>query len=190
MNKPVASIDASVSIYRIEYERLKYEQSQRIQFRDNLLLAHLTVVGAIVGFAITNSHNPLIAYAYLVVPWTSSIIGWAYLNNDIVISKIRNYLRDELSPRLNKECGVPHAFGWETTVRSSAGRTTRKLAQLFIDLAAFTVPAVAALCRLPYIHYPTNHDSFPYLVVADVVMASVFALYMFVWSVSELRNLG
>src|SRR5579871_4940077 len=175
----------SLEIYKAEYDRLKAEQTQRIQFRDNLLMAHLTVVGAVIGFIVANSANPLIAYAYLIIPWTSSIIGWTYLNNDILISNIRDYLRDELSPILVKNHRVAHPFGWEHQIGSKRLWHLRKAAQLFMDATTFSFPAISALVRLHYVTPPHGHKSFGFLYAIDALITALLFLGLIYWNLME-----
>jgi hypothetical protein len=167
MNTTPDASGHALEVYKAEYDKLKTEQTQRIQFRDNLLMAHLTVVGAVVAYIIEKNDNPLIPYAYLVIPWTSSILGWAYLNNDIIISSIRDYLRNTLTPRLTMLPPDALAFGWERHTLGQTSRKWRKPIQMIMDVTTFTIPAIGALARLSYVPWPKTHAVFPVLYGID-----------------------
>ena len=186
MNETTRPDTHALEIYRVEYEKLKAEQTQRIQFRDNLLIAHLTVVGAVIGFIVANGANHLIAYAYLIIPWTSSVIGWTYLNNDMLISNIRDYLRDQLSPLLEKDLGVKQPFGWEHQVGSKRLWVIRKAVQTIMDTATFSIPALGALARLPYVPRPAGHMLFPWLIAIDVLITALLFVGMGYWNLGEI----
>lgn len=157
---------------RSEYDKLKSEQAQRIQFRDNLLMAHLTVVGAIIGFVVANPKNPYIAYAYLLIPWTSSILLWAYLNNDAIISRIRDYIAGELADEVAKRFDVPDAFAWERRHQSDAVRRLRKWVQAVMEFATFILPALGAHVRLFVVGHPADHCSFVFFQIATLLLTA------------------
>lgn len=184
------SKDIELEVYKAEYDRLKAEQTQRIQFRDNLLMAHLTVVGALIGFIVANDKNPFIHYAYLIIPWTSSIIGWAYLNNDILISNIRDYLRDDLSARLKSCFEVRQPFKWEHDVGNTTLWRVRKSVQSMMDAATFSVPSFGALVRLAVAGFLSpQHPSplFYALYGFDAIIAALLITGMLVWNFKEVR---
>jgi hypothetical protein len=129
------------ALLQSEYEKLKDEQGSRIQFRDNLVMAQLGAVGAVVNFILSSAQEkPLLNYGWLVIPWISSILGWYYFSNDVVISQIRDYVAER-----GRALGV---FGWETRRRSDRLRPLRKFFQTLAELFAFAVPGIAALAAL------------------------------------------
>ena len=138
---PPAIAELDRALLQSEYEKLKDEQGSRIQFRDNLIMAQLGAVGAVVNFILSSAQEkPLLNYGWLVIPWISSILGWYYFSNDVVISQIRDYVAER-----GRALGV---FGWETRRRSDRLRPLRKFFQTVAELFAFAVPGIAALAAL------------------------------------------
>ncbi len=137
--------DPMLKVWLIEYDKLKAEQTQRIGFRDNLLYVTLSVFGAVVSFAISNSAN---YYAFLVLPWVCLILGWTYLVNDEKISAIGRYIRLTLVEKVKEKTGygdLASLFGWEIAHRSDLRRSRRKIEQLIIDEITFVVSGIIAL---------------------------------------------
>jgi hypothetical protein len=124
-----------------EYEQLKPEQRQRIATRDGLLYAVLASAGTALAFTVT-ARNPALL---LLIPPACTILGWAYMANDVMISKLGNYFAAELAPRL--AALRPHAgpaFGWETAHKTPR-HSVMKAGQAVVDLLAFAFPSAAAI---------------------------------------------
>ncbi len=124
-----------------EYEKLKEEQADRIGRRDHLVYASLTAAAA-AGFAALQVHYPA---ALLTVPVVGFLLGWTYLANDVLVSQIGDYIRNQLGPCVTELSGGPAAFGWERDRHDDGRRRQRKHIQLGVDLAAFVGPGAAAL---------------------------------------------
>ena len=143
-----------LEIYLQEYNKLKEEQIQRIQFRDQLIYVTLGVFGGILAFALGENSN---AYALLVFPLVSIVLGWTYLINDEKTTKIGEYIRDVLSPRI-EELSSPESpeetkpiFGWETYYRGDPERFWRKKAQLLINEVTFVFSGILTLLAFYYL---------------------------------------
>jgi hypothetical protein len=61
-----------LSIYKLEYDRFKYEYTTRSHFRDSMIPLSLGIFGAIVSFAMSKSD---FTYALLLVSLVSLILG-------------------------------------------------------------------------------------------------------------------
>lgn len=134
-----------LEIYLQEYGKLKDEQKARIGYRDNLLYITLGLFGGILTFALGKEGNP---YALLVLPWSSLILGWAYLVNDEKITAIGRYIRYTLVEKVAALTDSTHPeaiFGWEIAHRSDRRRHRRKIEQLVIDQLTFVVSGITAL---------------------------------------------
>ncbi|MFJ3638412.1 hypothetical protein ACIPRD_01490 [Streptomyces sp. NPDC090108] len=126
-----------------EYQSVKDEQKARIGFRDNLLYVTLGVVAAVVAAAAQAKQTSML----LALPPVCVVLGWTYLVNDVKISTVGRYVREELTPRLAGISGVDEAevFRWEHFHRTDPRRWSRKAVQCVIDLLAFCVVPLAAL---------------------------------------------
>jgi hypothetical protein len=124
-----------------EYDRIKDEQKTRIGFRDNLLYFTLAAVTAVLAITVQGRQ----AHLLLAVPVVCLVLGWTYLVNDVKISAVGCYIRDQLGPRLAQLTGAHGAvFGWESYHRDDVSRTTRKRLQTAVDL--FTYVALPVIC--------------------------------------------
>lgn len=125
-----------------EYEQLKSEQRNRIQFRDGLMYTTLASLAATVAATI-GLHT---AATLLLLPPVSVLLGWKYLANDAKISAMGAYVRAELAPRLAELSGAATpVFGWEASHQRIHGRNIRMIMQIIVDLIAFCVMPTAGL---------------------------------------------
>lgn len=120
-----------------EYTALKSEQSTRIFVRENALYSVLLVIAGIVTISLTEPGTRLLIL--LALPPAVGCLTAIYINQDIMISRIRQYIEDELTPRLAQVAsrGAPAEqgeapgaalFAWERLHRSlGASRVIRKL---------------------------------------------------------------
>jgi hypothetical protein len=139
-----------IAIYKLEYDKLKDEQTMRIHFRDSMIPLSLGIFGAIVSFAMSKSE---FAYALLLVPLVSLILGWVYIVNDEKVTQLGFYMRFDLAPKLAECVGASEKdaiLGWEVKVRSDVNRAIRKRTQLLVDFLAFVVPGLFS-CGLFYL---------------------------------------
>lgn len=149
-----------LEIYLQEYSKLKDEQAARIGYRDNLIYITLGLFGGILTFALgKEGGNP---YALLVLPWSSLILGWAYLVNDEKIAAIGRYIRYTLAEKVTALTGdtdVAAPFGWEIAHRSDRRRHRRKVEQLVIDEITFVLSGITALIAFWGLYCPRNLSS-------------------------------
>ena len=126
-----------------EYKALKVEQLKRIAVRDHVIYLTIAAVGLLVS-AVDKHPNGLLL---LVIPWIGVLLGWTYLVNDQKVSAIGQYIRNDLDGRLkNLSSASEDLFGWETKHRNDEQRRPRKYMQLIIDVLAFVVPGMIAIC--------------------------------------------
>jgi hypothetical protein len=156
----VSDDQAAKELLKAEFERLKAEQAQRIGFRDNMVFVQFVAVGAITSFVVkylTTAHAVL---ALLIIPWVCVVLGWTYVVNDHMISRIGRYIRRVMDPRARELASlkqievteddgttenIPQLFGWEPFHRIDMRRVSRKKVQWLIDELTFFVPGVAAI---------------------------------------------
>jgi hypothetical protein len=139
---PADSDIGAGTVLLTEYEKLKAEQQTRIGFRDNLLYATLGAAAAVIAAVASARILPLL----LLLPVTTTVLGWTYLVNDHMITAIGKYLRKDLEPRLATLINHPGVlFGWERDHHDDRRRRSRKTLQLAVNLTAFTLPPLAAL---------------------------------------------
>jgi len=143
-----ANLEKLFNAYFNEYSQLKSEQISRIGFRDNLLYVTLTLFGGILSYALTDKTHYI---ALLVIPWVSFILGWTYLINDQKISAIGQYIRLDLSVKLEIliQATPESLLGWETGHRSDSHRKSRKITQLAVDLITFSATGFISLYFSP-----------------------------------------
>ena len=156
---------AQIDVLRDELKTLKDEQRDRIRSRDGLVYSVVAAIVAAVGGARVAGD----AVALLLPPIVLAL-GWTYLANDRAISAIGQYLRTDLGPRLTELTGA-EMLRWESVHRSDDRRRQRKAIQLGVDLAAFVMPALAAV-----VWYMACGEPRPVLVLAGVAEAAVAVL--------------
>src|SRR6266403_3476595 len=89
---------------KLEYTKLKDEQTKRIGFRDNLLYVNLLVASGIFSFVCTDKGEaPWKFHGLLLAGWVTLILGWTYVVNDEKISAIGRYIRGKLLTALGEE---------------------------------------------------------------------------------------
>jgi hypothetical protein len=136
----------------VEYEAIKAEQRARIGFRDNLLYATIASYAAFFGFAASDEVMPL-----LFVPFVGIVLGWTYLVNDEKVSRLGQYVRLVLAARAllslrgefsgdEAESPATRVFSWELYHRNDPWRVARKWGQCMVDLVAFVLPGIVAVC--------------------------------------------
>ncbi|NEO86412.1 MAG: hypothetical protein F6J87_19460 [Spirulina sp. SIO3F2] len=146
-----------LEIYRVEYEKLKTEQLQRITFRDvQIPFSMFLGIAPILSVAFAKD-NPFGYNLLLVVPLICVSLGWAYVANDEKISTIGDYVRDDLRKSYNlilDELAHPEEvktelkkliFGWEHYHKNDTYKEERKITQLFVNLLTFVFSGLIAL---------------------------------------------
>lgn len=135
---------AAIDLHRTEYAELKDEQRVRMTTRDNLGYATWGAIGLVIaaGRVTGPGASPVL---WLALPFVVVVLGWTRLQNDIKISRIGEYIRHDLAPRLSSLAGEP-VFGWETAHNGpGTRRQLRMLCQLVVDLALYAAAPAGAL---------------------------------------------
>jgi hypothetical protein len=163
-------------LLKAEFDRLKAEQTQRIGFRDNMIFVQFAAIGAITSWVFTNLEKPTSIYALFIIPWVCVALGWTYVVNDHMISRIGRYFRWVMEPRARKlarfdaieltekdSLGQPliidEVFGWEPFHRIDSRRWSRKRIQLLIDELTFFLPGLVALSAFWFFFCARLHNS-------------------------------
>jgi hypothetical protein len=128
-----------------EYEQLKAEQRDRLDRRDKLTRDAWVAAAAVVGAVVADLAHPAVL---LLIPPVTLVLGWTYLRNDRMVTRIREYLVNDLRYRLAGELGVDAdvLLRWEHGDGRSRrrGRRAARVAQAVADVVTFAGPAVAA----------------------------------------------
>ncbi len=132
------SISVVMQARLLEYEKLKEEQTRRIQFRDNLRYVNLVAAALVGSYAASKAEH---TQAWLLIPWLSSILGWTYIMNMVQVEKISLYTKKKLRLAL----GSRRIFGWEDFRSTGPSYCVRKAFQIAIDWLTFVAPAALAL---------------------------------------------
>jgi hypothetical protein len=147
-----------------EQAALKAEQLERIKQRDSFLNLNIVAVGVVTAIAVQGQRQ---AGAWLVIPWITVILGWAYLANDDKVTAIARHLADSLDPR-------SAAGSWETGAKGLLPPPVRRLADSVVFLFSFIIPTPVAVAM-----YVTGRSGmrtwFPQVVVIVGVEATVGA---------------
>lgn len=145
----------------LEYEKLKDEQSARIQSRDTLLNYNLVSIGILASIAATVSRPEVLL---LVTPWISMSFGWAYLQHDEKITAIGRYLQ-RIDPS-----GV---FAWEMSVKQVAlSKKLHRAATLTVMLLDFTAPCIVG--PIIWLHEFTKGPSLTAVIAGLEIAAGLF----------------
>lgn len=196
----MAAAPSPVELLKLEYERLKVEQAQRLGFRDNMLFVHLVAVGGVASWAFTNLDKPHGPDALLVIPWICVVMGWTYLINDHAVSRIGRYVRLVLEKRAAQHGSaatveyteddhvrrtISHVFGWEPFHRADKRRYWRKRYQFLVDAVTFFAPGALALGGYA-VHHQFQLSGF----IWSVVGAEAFLLLWLLWQVFVYADFG
>lgn len=170
-----------LEVYLHEYDKLKDEQTSRVGFRDNLLYVTLTVYGALIAFALSNTD---LIHGLLVLPWVCLILGWSYLTNDEKISAIGRYIRYDLTDKINQKLNPSEresTLGWEIAHRNDKRRSRRKIEQFIIDLIAFVLSGITAV--ILYLFLAPNLSPAVWIIaVIDNVLLIILGVEIFVYA--------
>jgi hypothetical protein len=175
-----------LEIYLSEYSALKEEQKSRIGFRDNLLYVNLAAVGAIISFSLTKPENK---YALLVLPLVSIILGWTYLVNDQKISRIGQYIQEDLLNKVRQDIGdtstsLQDIFGWEYFHREKNLFTQgfQKFQQWLIDEFTFVGSGILGLV-LFHGNMATESSLVQTIWLIELILLILIGIEIFVYAV-------
>jgi hypothetical protein len=167
-----------------EYERLKNEQSKRIEFRDQMTFVMLGAIGGVFSFAV---EHPDYNIALLILPFVCFVIGWNYVTNDEKVTSIGRYIKNDLSPRAKtvlEDTSDTNLFGWELDSPGDLGRRHRKILQFIVDISMFCLSGIISIGLYFWLSYdkiicgcipPVKLISMIFIALIEVVFLSVLA---------------
>jgi hypothetical protein len=176
---------AVLDLHRTEYAELKDEQRTRMTTRDNLGYATWGAIGLVLaaGRVTGPDASPVL---WLALPFVVLVLGWTRLQNDIKISRIGEYIRHDLAPRVSSMVGEP-AFGWESAHNGpGTRRQLRMLCQLVVDLALYAAAPAGALVA----YWTTAPAAWTWLVVSVLEALAVVGLAVMIALYSGVRLRG
>lgn len=135
---------SALDLHRTEYTELKDEQRTRMAIRDQLGYATWAGIGLVLaaGRITGPAASPIL---WLALPVVVVVLGWTRIQNDLKITRIGQYIREDLAPRVSVLVGEP-VFGWETAHNGpGTRRQLRMWCQLIADLTLYTFVPIAAL---------------------------------------------
>jgi hypothetical protein len=132
-------IDLKGNRHLLEYEKLKEEQTRRIEFRDNTRYFTIAAIGLVAAHAVDSSYQ-----LWLAIPWICTILGWNCVANAYKVREIRSYLLPVMG------------FPWERM-------QPRRRRLIVIDELTFVAPSVVALALFAF---AKNIDGRLWLLVA------------------------
>lgn len=110
---------------------LKSEQLERIKQRDTFLNLNIVAIGAVTAIAVQGQKQ---AAAWLVVPWLTAILGWAYLSNDDKVTAIARHLK-----------GNAAQGSWETSAKGLLPPALRRVTESIVFVLSFLLPTPVAI---------------------------------------------
>lgn len=119
-----------------EYNALRDEIMTRIELRNQIMLATLTLAGVMLSFGVS---NPSIAFVF---PIIATFLATAWLQHDVRIGELSNYINEHIEDRL------PDGMGWENYRASRPRKGTRVFGLRLAVLSAggvFVVIQIVAL---------------------------------------------
>ncbi|MTE13672.1 hypothetical protein [Nocardia aurantiaca] len=138
-----------------ERAALKSEQLERIKQRDTFLNLNIVALGVVMAVALPGQRP---AGIWLVVPWITAILGWAYLSNDDKVSAIARHLRLQVRP-------ADVASAWETSNKGLLRPRIRWIADVATFLLSYIVPTPVALA-LFVVSTPGSPRTVGYVIMA------------------------
>jgi hypothetical protein len=144
-----------LNFLQAEYQALKMEQTTRIAIRENAIYVNFVAVAAIATVAFAQSPPKL--PVLLAIPFCTCCMYWVYVNNDIMVTHLRKFFRDEFPRRVLTAMGkeqdaefaglVNRVIGtWEHYHRSKhTFRKPRKVMNTLVVVASFLTTSVASL---------------------------------------------
>ncbi|WP_134129942.1 hypothetical protein [Kribbella pratensis] len=109
---------------------MKSEQLERIKQRDSFLNLNVVAIGLTASLAIQLEGRQ---HAWLLIPWITTILGWAYLSNDDKVTAIARHLE--------QNAGISESLGlWESSTKGLTPSALRRTAEIVVFLIAFVAP--------------------------------------------------
>lgn len=159
-----------------EHMTLKTEQLERIKQRDTFLNLNIVALGVFAAIAVQNQKQ---AAAWLVVPWLTAIIGWAYLSNDDKVTAIARHLTATVDTRTA-------ALSWEAGQKGLLPLWVRRLAEVVVFLLSFVLPTPVAIALYATAYPETTWG--PISLVVVIFEAIITACLCAVYTLSVIRR--
>ena len=152
---PQTDFDKLIGVLQSEYQSLKAEQTGRISIRENAFISNFLAIGVVASISFTS--HPININVLLLIPLTSSCICWVYLNNDIMINKLRIYFTTEFpekviqtlnkhEERFSRNDVLDIIASWEHFHRKKDKyRKFRKILNTFFVFLGFVIISVSSL---------------------------------------------
>ncbi|BEK95013.1 hypothetical protein [Nocardia seriolae] len=159
-----------------EHPTLKSEQLERIKLRDTFLNLNIVALGVVTAVGLPGQRGGV----WLIVPWITTILGWAYLSNDDKVSAIARHLRLQVSP-------IDVSGSWETSRKGLLPLRIR----WFADVITFTLSFIAPIPAAITLYATSLHTSRPtviYLVTALEAMATTALAAVYAMSAARRRR--
>src|SRR3990172_1158513 len=155
MPRKISSHLELLGLLQSEYLALKYEQTTRISLRETALGVNFVAIAAVATIAFVKSPPNLTVVLF--IPIISACICWVYLNNDIMVSRLRIFFKEEFLDRvasiyqdsskpLNRREIEAVLGSWEHFHRSKDSfRKLRRVFNFFFVSMGFFVSSFAAI---------------------------------------------
>lgn len=153
--------------YLVEYDRLKEEQLKRIESRDHMIYLTLVAVGSVFAYVFT---NPTHYEAFLILPFFCIVMAWTYYSNDLKVSAIGDYIKDNIIPFFKTE-----DLNWESYRYDDSKRTFRKTIQLIIDILLFIGASFLSI-----IYFINNSLKITNIELTLLIVESIFLIILLI----------
>jgi hypothetical protein len=107
---PAVAKEIEVDLIGREFEALRAEIIARTGAQHTLLNLHVTIIGAILGLALSATASPLVL---LVVPVVAISMGFLYLDHHVHVRRIGVYINTILRPAAERHSGGRAVWQWE-----------------------------------------------------------------------------
>lgn len=173
-----------LNVLLLEYDKLKEEQNSRISRRDSLIYISLGIFGAIFSFTMTNQG---FIYTLLLIPPLSFILSWLYISNDFKVLEIKNYIKNNLEPKITKLFPEKiDIFEWEKNYRKDSFTKLRKITQFLVEEITFSLSSISALVTF-FIF--TKEISFVLALLVFVDIIFVLISIVLIYGHSDLKDI-
>ena len=172
-----------MSLLEAEYTALRSELLKRIELRQHIILATLTIAGIFLGFGVKEKD----AFVTLVYPPLAAFLSLAWAQNDYRIGDLANYIRDHIEK-------TRQDLYWERYMQDIRGKGTRLTSLSFVILSSggifiFTQFMAIAIAILNYlIRKPSGFMSIERIAFIVLLSFDVILIVPVVWVLVKARN--
>lgn len=143
-----------------EYTALRWEILSRIELRNQIMLATLTLAGVMLSFGV---NNPSIAFVFPVI---ATFLATAWLQHDIRIGELSNYIDEHIEDKVT-------GMGWE----NYRARRPRKGTRVFgIRLAVLSAAGVFVVLQIVALF--VGFSKFDTLTTAEWIFGLISVLFV------------